>query len=331
MTHDNLSLNLSLSATGQQTPRLPWVSDAQRTAPVPRGAVPDPSPRSAACSSRPDAQDDFFTRLFLRYEPVVRAYATRRLSTDRDAAQDVVQIVFLRAWRWRLCLGGLTPHQHQAWLVRTAQRCVVDVWRERRSRHDVPGARRIITFTHLVALYGSESAQGAGEGDTPDERVERALAVASQHTLSVQQRALGMGLDEAVCTRLVARDGLTRLLARLAPEEARLLLRVGAGATIGELQAESARRGAPASSGAIKMRVKRARASARRVWAALTADSADVAGAGLDACAGKRLLKPADEQALPLGAEHSISRGGGKDGDHPHHRINDPARIGGVA
>jgi RNA polymerase sigma-70 factor (ECF subfamily) len=58
---------------------------------------------------------------------------------DRGRAEDVVQETLLRAWRHRVILES-EPPAVRAWLFKVARNIVIDEWRSRRSRTELPVA-----------------------------------------------------------------------------------------------------------------------------------------------------------------------------------------------
>lgn len=66
-------------------------------------------------------------------------FCLRLLDNDRGRAEDVVQETMLRAWRHRAVLDG-TERAVRAWLFTVARNIVIDEWRSRRSRSELPVA-----------------------------------------------------------------------------------------------------------------------------------------------------------------------------------------------
>jgi RNA polymerase sigma-70 factor (ECF subfamily) len=66
-------------------------------------------------------------------------YCLRLVGHDRARAEDVVQETLLRTWRNRSVLDS-PPPAVRAWLFRVARNIVIDEWRSRRSRKELPVA-----------------------------------------------------------------------------------------------------------------------------------------------------------------------------------------------
>jgi RNA polymerase sigma-70 factor (ECF subfamily) len=66
-------------------------------------------------------------------------YCLRLVGHDRARAEDVVQETLLRTWRNRAVLDSPTPAV-RAWLFTVARNIVIDEWRSRRSRNELPVA-----------------------------------------------------------------------------------------------------------------------------------------------------------------------------------------------
>jgi len=70
--------------------------------------------------------------VYEQHEPAVTACAVRLLR-DREAAADVTQETFLRAWENpQILVQG--PGEVRAWLLRVTRNIVVDLWRARAAR-----------------------------------------------------------------------------------------------------------------------------------------------------------------------------------------------------
>lgn len=67
------------------------------------------------------------------------AFVLRLTGGDRARAEDVVQETMLRAWRSPGVLEA-TDAARRAWLFTVARHVVIDEWRSRRGRLEVPGA-----------------------------------------------------------------------------------------------------------------------------------------------------------------------------------------------
>jgi RNA polymerase sigma-70 factor (ECF subfamily) len=66
-------------------------------------------------------------------------FCLRLVGNDRARAEDVVQETMLRAWRHRAVLDSAPPAV-RAWLFTVARNIVIDEWRSRRARTEVPVA-----------------------------------------------------------------------------------------------------------------------------------------------------------------------------------------------
>ncbi len=66
-------------------------------------------------------------------------FSLRLVGHDRARAEDVVQETLLRAWRHRSVLDR-PPPAVRAWLFTVARNIVIDEWRSKRSRGEVPVA-----------------------------------------------------------------------------------------------------------------------------------------------------------------------------------------------
>jgi RNA polymerase sigma-70 factor (ECF subfamily) len=67
-----------------------------------------------------------------------------RLTHDRQAAEDVVQEVLLRAWKDPQ-LGERAEPAARAWLFTTTRNLVIDRWRSAAARHErAPSCRRTV-------------------------------------------------------------------------------------------------------------------------------------------------------------------------------------------
>jgi len=65
--------------------------------------------------------------------------ALRLVGNDRSRAEEVTQETLLRAWRHRAILDAPAPAL-RAWLFTVARNIVIDDWRSRRSRPEIPVA-----------------------------------------------------------------------------------------------------------------------------------------------------------------------------------------------
>jgi RNA polymerase sigma-70 factor, ECF subfamily len=76
-----------------------------------------------------DAEDDF-NRLYEEQRRPVHAYLLGRTG-DREAARDLLQEVFLRAWRHAGSWRDLPPDRQRAWVFAVARNLVIDAHRSR--------------------------------------------------------------------------------------------------------------------------------------------------------------------------------------------------------
>jgi RNA polymerase sigma-70 factor (ECF subfamily) len=67
------------------------------------------------------------------------SFSLRLVGHDRARAEDVVQETLLRAWRNRAVLDRPSPAV-RAWLFTVARNIVIDEWRSKRNRGEVPVA-----------------------------------------------------------------------------------------------------------------------------------------------------------------------------------------------
>jgi len=85
-----------------------------------------------------DAEDDF-NRLYGEQQRVVHAFLLGRTG-DRELARDLVQEVFLRAWRradaWRV----LPPERQRSWVFTVARNLVIDAHRSRATAESAQAA-----------------------------------------------------------------------------------------------------------------------------------------------------------------------------------------------
>ena len=111
-------------------------------------------------------------------------YCLRLTGRDRARAEDVVQETLLRAWRHRAVLDN-PPAAVRAWLFTVARNIVIDEWRTRRDRSELPVA-------------------DVPEGDDPDDRTDQLLLSwvvgrgAHQALAGAPRRAAGVLLPRPV-------------------------------------------------------------------------------------------------------------------------------------
>lgn len=143
----------------------------------------------ALVSQTQEGNRDAFSVLVTRYQDRVLNLAFRRLG-DRDAALDVAQEVFLKAYR------GLSRFQGQAqfftWLYRIALNETATAHRQRR-RHPTP------------ASLDQENADGERGPDPADGGVDPSTAVERKDDQVAVQRAIGE-LEEDHYHVIVMRD-----------------------------------------------------------------------------------------------------------------------------
>jgi RNA polymerase sigma-70 factor (ECF subfamily) len=76
-----------------------------------------------------DAARDF-DRLYEEHQRTIHAYLLGRTG-DREAARDLLQEVFLRAWRHQATWRALPPERQRAWVFTVARNLVIDEHRGR--------------------------------------------------------------------------------------------------------------------------------------------------------------------------------------------------------
>lgn len=110
-----------------------------------------------------------FGELFDEHRPAVFAYLVGRVS-DRDWAGDLLQDVFLRAWRRLDEIRDLPVERQRAWIFTVAKNLVTDAYRARATREATMSTLRQTAETATPDRDGPASRV---------ETVERVSAVAS--------------------------------------------------------------------------------------------------------------------------------------------------------
>ena len=87
----------------------------------------------------PDHEVDLMQQLHDEHAAALWRYCLSLTGQDRARAEDVTQETLLRAWRHRDVLAGPSPSV-RAWLFTVARNIVIDDWRSRRARPEVPVA-----------------------------------------------------------------------------------------------------------------------------------------------------------------------------------------------
>lgn len=162
-----------------------------------------------------------FRRLYEAHRAAVHAYFTGRTG-DRQASADLMQEVFLRAWRHWDALAGLPDDRQRAWLFTVARNLVVDTARQQRTRAGVERAlirepARAGTPPASTAVLAAERAAvvaGAIARLPEQQRVTLAMAAAGE----MSSTEIGVALDVPAGTvryRLsLARHALAEALGR---------------------------------------------------------------------------------------------------------------------
>ncbi len=119
------------------------------TAPLPLVETPADVDQAHLVRRARRGEREAFEQLYREHAHAVHALAWR-ITSDREAAEDVVQETFLRMLRW---MGGLRPGEPVLpWLKQVASRLAID--RLRRVWRDVPGA-----LEDIDAAQGVEPAE----------------------------------------------------------------------------------------------------------------------------------------------------------------------------
>jgi RNA polymerase sigma-70 factor, ECF subfamily len=167
------------------------------------GHAPAPSAQSAYLAGPSGGHDAAFDAFFAQYERPLYGYL-RRMLPSHDAALDVAQEAFFRAWQRFDVIGGYD--RPQAWLFRVATNLALDVLRRRQP-------------IELSRIFGNHD-DATGDGATNDDAIP---ALMDPHNME---------------RSLAERDLVNRLLRRL-PERQRaaLLLWAAHGLTTTEIAA----------------------------------------------------------------------------------------------
>jgi|SRR6478672_1629181 RNA polymerase sigma-70 factor (ECF subfamily) len=113
-------------------------------------------------------------RLHDEHAGALWGYSLRLVGNDRARAEDVVQETLLRAWRHRTILDS--PHGAvRAWLMTVARNIVIDEWRTRRARSELPVA---------------EVPEGDGQDDRTDQLLLSWVVAEAVTKLSPDHRAV---------------------------------------------------------------------------------------------------------------------------------------------
>lgn len=161
-----------------------------------------------------------FDELVRVHHRLVYGYA-RRVLCDEDAAVDVTQDVFVRAWRYR---ASCDPPRLRGWLLGIAANRVRDALRARDHRLDRPGELDDPTTLPASGDAGlallargalRDEVARAVEALPPDQREVIALRYLSDLSYEEVAEALSLSVGAARMRALRARDALARSLARL--------------------------------------------------------------------------------------------------------------------
>ncbi len=168
-----------------------------------------------------DSASAVLERLHDEHGPALWAYCLRLTSHDRARAEDVLQETLVRAWRHQDRLDE-TQGSVRAWLFTVARNIVIDEWRSRHARSELPVAE-------------------VPEGLTPEDATDRLLTswvvAEALHTLSEEHRAVllecyfrGASVAEAA-RRLQVPEGTVKSRTHYALRALRLALQeLGVGA-----------------------------------------------------------------------------------------------------
>jgi RNA polymerase sigma-70 factor (ECF subfamily) len=117
-----------------------------------------------------DAEHDF-NRLYGEQQRAVHAYLLGRTG-DREAARDLLQEVFLRAWRHADSWRGLPPERRRAWVFAVARNLVIDA---HRSRATADAARAALERTAAATAPAAEGPEARAELGERVALLERAI------------------------------------------------------------------------------------------------------------------------------------------------------------
>jgi len=189
---------------------------------MPKGAGATPRPRMESTPTDPElveriarADGEAFRELYDRYAGRILAYV-RQISRERDAAEDVVQEVFLQVWRKAV---SYRPERGEVpgWLYTITRNRLVDRWRRKGGQVE----------DEAFDLASLEAAERGPDGRMLDLSLRQALADLSPEQREAIELAYFGGLTyEETAERLALpvgtlksriRAALARLRAALAP------------------------------------------------------------------------------------------------------------------
>lgn len=101
---------------------------------------------------------DLFGRIFEEHRHAVHAFLLGRTG-DREAAADLLQETFLRAWRRLPELRELPAERQRAWIFTVARNLVIDTYRARATRSATEDALRREAAHEPVAGYDDPEAR----------------------------------------------------------------------------------------------------------------------------------------------------------------------------
>lgn len=160
---------------------------------------------------------DAFDEVVRIHHRLVYGYA-RRVLGDEDAAVDVTQDVFVRAWRYR---ASCDPPRVRGWLLGIATNRVRDALRERGERPDAledPASLPASGEAGLALLARGalrDEVARAVEALPPEQREVIALKYLSDLSYEEVAEALSLSVGAARMRALRARDALARALSKL--------------------------------------------------------------------------------------------------------------------